>query len=190
MSIDSPIAYDYMYVAVGSLNPVKIEAVRLAFLALWPNEAWRVEGVSVVSGVRDQPMSDEESIQGARNRATLAREKLDADYGIGLEGGIHEIGDLAFDCGWVAVRDRKGREGVGSTAKIPTPPRMMKMIKSGMELGVVNDLIFGTINSKQGDGHFGLMTKNVITRTSGYRDGVVMALSRFVHPDLFEDDKQ
>lgn len=175
-------------IAVGSLNSVKIEAVRLAFSALWPDEAWRVEGVGVPSGVRDQPMSDEESIRGVRNRATLAREKLDADYGVGLEEGIHEIGDLAFDCGWVTVRDRNGREGIGSTAKISTPPRMMKMIKSGMELGAVNDVVFGAVNSKHGDGHFGLMTKNVITRTSGYRDGVVMALSRFVHPDLFEGD--
>ncbi len=179
-----------MYVAVGSLNPVKIEAVRLAFLALWPDETWRVEGVNVPSGVSDQPMSDEESIRGARTRATRALKAFSADFGVGLEGGLHQIGKRYFDCGWVAVCDREGREGMGSTARIPTPPRMIKMIKSGMELGAVNDIVFGTANSKQGDGHFGLMTKNVITRISGYRDGVVMALSRFVHPDLFEDDKE
>jgi len=54
-----------------------------------------------------------------------------------------------------------------------------------MELGVANDVVFGSTNSKQGEGHFGLMTKNVITRSDGYMQGVVMALSRFVHPHLF-----
>ena len=176
-----------MKIAVGSQNPVKIEAVRLAFEELWPEERWVVEGVNVSSGVSDQPMSDEESIQGARNRAERSIKELHADYGVGLEGGLHQIGELYFDCGWVAVVDRQGIEGIGSTAKIPTPPRMVEMIKKGMEIGVVNDLIFGTQNSKQGDGHFGLMTKNVITRRSGYRDGVVMALSRFVHPELFNE---
>jgi len=58
-------------------------------------------------------------------------------------------------------------------------------ILQGMELGVANDVVFGSTNSKQGEGHFGLMTKNVITRSDGYMQGVVMALSRFVHPHLF-----
>lgn len=55
-----------MKVAVGSLNPVKIEGTRAAFEALWPEEQWDVEGVNVNSGVSDQPMSDGESIKGAR----------------------------------------------------------------------------------------------------------------------------
>ena len=172
-------------VAVGSENPVKIEAVRLAFLAVWPDEEWEIIGVAVESGVSDQPMSDEESIAGARNRARRARAARDADYGVGLEGGLHKIGEDFFDCGWIAVVDCEGREGIGSTVKVPTPPRIVAMIKQGMELGVANDIVFGATNSKQSEGHFGLMTKGAITRTSGYRDGVIMALTRFIHPELF-----
>lgn len=52
-------------VAVGSTNPVKIEASKLAFEAVWPKRVFEVEGVSVSSGVSDQPMSDQESITGA-----------------------------------------------------------------------------------------------------------------------------
>lgn len=174
-----------MKVAVGSENPVKIEAVRLAFAAVWPDDAWEVAGAAVASGVSDQPMSDEESILGARNRARRARAAADADFGVGLEGGLHRIGEYFFDCGWIAVVDREGREGIGSTAKVPTPPRIVAMIQQGMELGVANDIVFGTTNSKQSEGHFGLMTKGAITRTTGYRDGVIMALARFIHPGLF-----
>lgn len=174
-----------MKVAVGSQNPVKIEATRRAFEALWPEEAWEVFGIDASSGVSLQPMSDEESIRGARNRARQALERTGADYGVGLEGGLHKIGAYYFDCGWVVAINREGDEGIGSTARIVTPPRIIKLILEGMELGAANDAVFGVTNSKQGEGHFGLMTKNVITRSDGYMQGVVMALSRFVHPHLF-----
>ncbi len=53
------------------------------------------------------------------------------------------------------------------------------------ELGEALDKIFNRINTKQAEGHFGLMTNKVITRTQGYRDGVIMALARFIQPQLF-----
>lgn len=176
-----------MKVAVGSHNPVKIEAVRIAFSTVWPDEHWEVFGTAVSSGVADQPMSDEESIRGAGNRARAAREISRADWGVGLEGGLHEINGQYFDCGWVTVIDAVGSEGIGSTVRILTPPKIMELIHGGKELGEANDMVFGTANSKQQEGHFGLMTRNAITRTGGYRDGVIVALSRFVHPHLFED---
>lgn len=174
-----------MKVAVGSKNPVKIAAVKEAFEKVFPEEQWEVEGIEVSSGVPDQPMSDEESITGARNRANRSLKDLNADYGVGLEGGLQEINGLWFDNGWIVVMNKKGAEGVGSTVKMPTPAKLMDLIHQGIELGIANDMVFKTKNSKHAEGHFGLMTKNAITRTSGYRDGVIAALSRFVHPDLF-----
>ena len=174
-----------MKVAVGSQNPVKIEAARLAFAALWPEENWEVSGVAVASGVASQPMSDEESIIGARNRAHAARKLFSADYGVGLEGGLQKIGEHYFDCGWAVIVNRQGTEGVGSTVRIMTPPKIMNLIHSGLELGHANDQIFGTVNSKQAEGHFGLMTNDIITRAQAYRDGLIVALSRFLHEGLF-----
>lgn len=173
-----------MKIAVGSKNRVKIEAVRQAFVALWPDEKWQVEGVDVGSGVSDQPMSDEESIKGAHNRARKALKELGADYGVGLEGGLQKTGDHWLDCGWIVVVDKEGNEGIGSTVKMIVPKKMMDLIHKGEELGVVCDIVFDMKDLKQGVGHFGLMTKNQITRTTGYRDGVIAALSYFVHPNL------
>jgi len=175
-----------MKVAVGSENPVKIEAVKRAFGSVWPNKNWHVSGVVVSSGVSDQPMSDEESIKGATQRARQVLRICKADYGVGLEGGLQKIGKLWFDCGWMVVIDKKGRVGIGSSARIQTPPKMMKLIKKGKELGEVNDILFKKKNSKQKEGHFGIMTKNAITRADGYKDGVIMALSRFIQPKVFE----
>lgn len=173
-----------MKVAVGSKNRVKIKSVKLAFEALWPDKKWQVEGVDVDSGVPDQPMSDEESIRGAHNRARKALKELRADYGVGLEGGLQKTGDHWLDCGWIVVLDNNGNEGIGSTVKMVVPGKMMKLIHEGQELGVACDIIFDVEDARQGAGHFGLMTKNQITRTSGYKDGVIAALSYFVHPNL------
>jgi non-canonical (house-cleaning) NTP pyrophosphatase len=67
-----------------------------------------------------------------------------------------------------------------------TPPKVMRLIRKGIELGVADDMIFKTKNSKHSGGHFGLMTDNAVTRSAMYRDGVISALSRFIHPEVYE----
>jgi inosine/xanthosine triphosphatase len=173
-------------IAVGSKNPSKLEAVRSAFQAVWPNEEWQALGVDVKSGVSDQPMSDEESIRGATQRARLALEMIpEAEYSVGLEGGIQKLADQYFDCGWVVVMNGQGELGIGSSAKMPVPAKIMELVFQGTELGFADDQIFGKEMSKHGTGHFGSMTNDVLTRSAAYKDGLVAALSRFIHPDLF-----
>lgn len=175
-----------MLVAVGSRNPVKIEAASAGFGAIWPETAWRVEGVDVASGVSDQPMSNAESIRGARNRATLARERLDADYGAGIESGLAEIEGIWFTTGWVVIVDREGREGLSSSMIRPVPLTSLELVLQGVELGHANDQVFGRHNSKQGTGLIGLLTNDVLTRQGVFRDAVISALARFLHPDHFD----
>ncbi len=171
-----------MKVAVGSKNPVKIAAAKAAFKKVWPEKKWEVVGVDVPSGVSDQPMSDKESIKGASNRARRALKEVGADFGVGMEGGLQKIGETWFDCGWMVVEDKKGRKGVASSVRMETPRKLMKLIKEGKELGEANDILFGRRNSKQAEGHFGLMTDNIITRKHGYQDAIVIALARFIQP--------
>ncbi len=173
-----------MLVAVGTQNPVKIESVRLAFAASWPTEDWIVRGCSVDSAVANQPMSDDEARQGAKTRAVNAIATLNADYGVGLEGGLQQVDDDWFNCGWVHVVDPNGRQGIGATLKMIVPPALMKIVFNGHELGHACDLVFDSTNTKQDNGHFGLMTNNVIHRTGAFRDAVVAALASFLHPEL------
>ncbi len=175
-----------MNVAVGSKNPAKLKAVKLAFKKVFLDAKIHIFGVSITSVVSNQPMSDEESIIGATHRAKQSIAKMNADYGVGLEGGLHTIAGRWFDSGWCVIVDRDGHEGIGDSIKMQTPIKLMNHIFAGKELGQANDIVFQTSNSKQKYGHFGLMTKNAITRTGGYRDAVIAALSRFIHPSLFE----
>jgi len=73
-------------VAVGSTNPVKIAACRRVLETVVAGV--NVEGVAVASQVADQPFGDEETIRGAITRAKPARAALDADLGVGIEGGV------------------------------------------------------------------------------------------------------
>jgi|SRR3989344_9021651 len=175
-----------MKIAVGSENPIKIKAVKKAFVKVWPEGKWTVYGFAVKSGVSRQPMSDEECIKGARNRAGAALEKKEADFGVGIEAGLQKIGKDYFDCGWVVILHKNGKFGMASSARIWTPPKMMKHIFKGMELGDADDLIFQQKNSKQQIGHFGLLTNSNLTRLSIYTDAIISALAFFIHPEIYK----
>jgi inosine/xanthosine triphosphatase len=175
-----------MKIAVGSTNPVKINAVKLAFKKVFKNQKIIVKGIEVSSGITNQPMSDKESLKGAHNRAKKSLNEMNFDFGVGIEGGLQKIGNNWFDCGWVIVIDRKLTEGIGTSIRMQISSKMIKMVKTGLELGEVDDLLFKTNNSKQQQGHFGLMTNNLVSREKCYTDAVLSALSRFIHPEIFE----
>ena len=173
-----------MIVAVGSLNPAKIEAARLAFEALWPGSVEGVRGFDVSSGVAAQPMTDAETICGARNRATRAISLGQADYGVGIEGGLEQTEGSWFNSGWAVVVDRAGREGAGSTLRMLVPLTLMNLVLAGQELGEACDVVFGRTSASRSEGFVGLMTGNAIHRAGALCDAVIAALTPFVHPAL------
>jgi non-canonical (house-cleaning) NTP pyrophosphatase len=127
-------------------------------------------------------MSDDEALQGVRNRASRAMDALNSDFGVGLEGGLQRIGNDWFNSGWVVIKYRAGAEGIGTTLRMMVPHSLMTYIHTGHELGTACDLVFQKINSKQTQGYFGMMTNGFITRTSAFSDAIVAALSVFIQP--------
>lgn len=170
-------------VAVGSANPVKLGAVR-AVLA-WAAPAATVEPITVPSGVPDQPFGDEDTIRGARNRARAAREALDADLGVGLEGGVVDGPDGMRSCAWCVVVHRDGREGVGGSLAMPLPDAVATMIRGGMELGHAMDALVAARGTKHGKGAVGILTNGRIDRQGAYEVLVTYALAPFVTPALY-----
>lgn len=174
-------------IIVGSTNPTKIDAARQAFESVWPEERFEAEGVKVDSGVSDQPMTFDETIRGAKNRARAAMLLHEADFAVGLEAGLEEYSEGWFESGWVAVLDADGNFGVGSSAVMPIPEPIMKGIRKGKELGEVIDELTGRTGVKHQEGFFGLISCGTITRTSAFKDGTVLALARFARPEFFEE---
>lgn len=172
-----------MRVLVGSTNPVKIEAVREAFIKYYPE--CEVVGVEVESGVAGQPMSEEETIRGAKNRARVALE-VGGDYGVGLEGGVTEIDGKMFECAWVVVRSRVGVDGLGGGLYFELPPKVAEEIRNGGELGPIMAKVM-KYDVKRTNGAIGVLTKDRLDRKSAYVQIVLSALVKFVSEEWYGD---
>jgi inosine/xanthosine triphosphatase len=175
-----------MKVIVASENPVKINAIRAAFAEMFPDELFDFGGVTVLSGVSDQPRDDEETLRGAMNRlAAVEAAAPDADYWAAIEGGVEDKGGEMEVFAWIVVKDTKGRVGKGRAGTFFVPPRVAALIRGGMELGHANDAVFNKKNSKQGAGAVGLLTDDLITRTTYYIHPAILALIPFKNPELY-----
>lgn len=171
-------------VAVGSTNPVKVGAVRAVLASLAPAAA--IVALSVPSGVRDQPIGDDETIRGAVARAA-ARAQTDADLGVGIEGGVVEMPDGGMrTCAWAAIVGRDGRRGIGGSLAMPLPARVAAMVRDGLELGHAMDRLIGEHNTKHGLGAVGILTAGVVDRQRAYEVLVSYALAPFLTTALYD----
>lgn len=176
-----------MKIVTASQNPVKIAAVQAGFSAMFPNEVLEIEGANASSGVKDQPMSEQEALEGATNRADdVAKLFPDTDYFIGIEGGIEDKNSEMHSFAWVVVRDKKGTYGKGKTGEFILPPKVRELILSGLELGNADDVVFGQSNSKQKNGAVGILTKDAVDRTSFYTQAVIFALIPFINSKHYQ----
>lgn len=173
-------------VAVGSKNPVKISAAKLAFAKVFYNTAVTAVGYDVDSGVASQPINDETIMRGACNRAMrVAKQNPQADYHVGFEGGIVTSGGLWFVRAWVAILGDNGVFHYGSTQSFALPQKMALQIQQGKTLEEIVDDLFGRTKSATREGYFGIMTDGAITRTDAYRDACIVALIQTLHPEPF-----
>tara|TARA_B110000438_G_C15532164_1_gene528911 strand:+ start:152 stop:688 length:537 start_codon:yes stop_codon:yes gene_type:complete len=172
-------------VIIASKNPVKINATKLAFEQMFPEKVFQFEGVNVSSDISDQPMSDNETLSGAMNRSNNAKaEYMDADYWIGIEGGVHKKDNEMQVFAWISIQSNE-IEGKARTATFDLPKKIIELIDSGMELGDADDIIFSRKNSKQKNGAVGILTGDLIDREKYYIHAIIMALIPFNNVDLY-----
>ncbi|OGM31513.1 inositol monophosphatase [Candidatus Woesebacteria bacterium RIFCSPHIGHO2_01_FULL_44_21] len=174
-------------VVVASANPVKINTTEIGFAKMFPEVLFKVEGISAPSGVSDQPMSEEETMIGATNRANnVAKLVPNADYWVGIEGGLEERNGGMEGFAWIVVKSKNGKFGKGRTGAFFLPKKVVQLIKQGKELGEADDIVFGLKNSKQANGAVGILTGDVLTRTTFYEPAVILALIPFKNPRLYD----
>jgi inosine/xanthosine triphosphatase len=172
-------------VIIASSNPAKIEAVREGFSKVFPNEEFEYEGIAVPSNVSDQPMGNTETLTGAINRADNAKTAAPkADYWVGLEGGVEDNEHGLRSIVWICVKSND-QEGFAQPGSFYLPPKVAELVKGGMELGLADDIVFKTKNSKHNEGAVGHLTHNLYSRAQYYAIGVELALVPFINPDLY-----
>lgn len=176
---------DKLLVLVGSKNPVKISSTEDAFTRAF-NKSFLVEGINAASGVPEQPVGNRETLLGAKNRAMNSRDVFpEANYWVGIEGGVEEDEKGMFAFAWIFIIDKMGKTSQSKTGTFYLPSKVAMLVNEGMELGKTDDMLFEQDNSKQQGGSVGILTRGAVDRTEYYRQAIILALVPFLNEDLF-----
>jgi len=162
-------------IAIGTKNPAKVDAIIQGFDGTEAN----FHPTSVSSGVSAQPFSDEETIQGAINRAKSALEKIGADLGIGLEGGVVETEFGMFLCNWGAIVDQDNDPIIAGGARILLPSEIARELKKGIELGDVMEDFTKQKDIRKAEGAIGIFTNQHVNRKDMFTHVVKLLVGQF-----------
>lgn len=172
-------------IAVGSENPVKVEAVKLAAQRLYGDAD--VRGFAVASGVAEQPF-EEETWEGARTRARMALAAWgEADFGVGLEAGLFEtpaVGGL-LDVQACVVLDRVGRFTYGQGPGFAYPDDISEELRKGASVGEVVSRVSGVDDVGRKEGAIGWLSRGHVTRTQLSEPAVLMAFLPRLRPEIY-----
>jgi len=169
-----------MNINVGSKNRAKVEAVE-EILKEYPHLAdTHVKAIGTESGVANQPLSLDETMQGAMNRAKGAWN--DCDYSIGLESGLMRV--PASKTGYMdvcvcAIYD--GREfhfGLSSAWEFPDKRILDSMLGEGLDMSQAINKFGLTKNPGIGseEGAIGILTKGRLDRKEYTKQALRTAL--------------
>ncbi|UZD21456.1 inosine/xanthosine triphosphatase [Algoriphagus halophytocola] len=172
-------------IIVGSKNPVKIACTEIAFAETF-NRNYLVNGISAASQVPDQPHGDKETYLGAKNRVMNAKRTFpEADYWVGIEGGVADDDNGMYAFAWIYIEDKAGKHGKAKTGTFYLPQAVADLVHAGLELGKADDQFFSQHNSKQQGGSVGILTKGVLTRQSYYSQAIILALIPFINKEIY-----
>ncbi|GAC1392141.1 MAG: inosine/xanthosine triphosphatase [Candidatus Saccharimonadales bacterium] len=175
-----------MNIVLGSENMPKRRAVESAFTKAFPELDVSVICLKTNSGVSSHPISASEALHGAINRVNHAHSKVPhADYYVGIEGGLLQADNRAWEIGWVAIRNAEGVMATGLSAGIEIKGHILQAILGGTELNDVLEDIYGRSNIGNSSGFYGLATDDIVTRQQAYAHGLHFAISQFKHPELY-----
>jgi inosine/xanthosine triphosphatase len=185
-------------IAVGSTRRPKLNAVKEAALAIAPlfeeGATLEVEGYEVESGVRHTPASRDELMQGARQRAEAVQQHLQAkatgaSYFVGLEGGLDVVvGNglkRVFLESWAYASD--GSAGhFGCSGSIELPEALAEEVLSrGTELSAAIDGFAGEVGIRDGQGAWGVLSRNLISRQESFRLAAIAAFAPFYNAKIY-----
>ncbi|MBI4456176.1 MAG: DUF84 family protein [Acidobacteria bacterium] len=189
-----------MKIAIGTLRELKVEAVREAF-ELFKSQLLRDDEVAeylpydVSSSAPRMPTSMKELMEGAQSRAEslilqLKKEKSEADFYVGMEGGFHVIEDrgkrMTFLQSWAFVTD--GHRGyLGSSGNILVPSRIATtVLDRGVELGIAIDRFAKETNIRSKQGTWGILTQDILTRKHSFVIALICAFAPFYNKKAYE----
>jgi inosine/xanthosine triphosphatase len=172
-----------MLVIIGSTSPVKVNATKQAFETYF--DKVRVKGIKVPSKIKPFPTSDEETFQGALNRVNAASEQIQAEYYVGLEGGLQNLKGYTL-VKQIAVIKKGDQISVGLSSGYTAPESLIKQLDMTSDKSRnILDKYFGKKEILSKEGVIGVLTNEILNRTLISRDAVICALTRFINPQYY-----
>jgi inosine/xanthosine triphosphatase len=178
-----------MLIAIGTKNAAKIQGFTTIIKKVWKNSEFIA--VETVSKISKQPLTIEEVITGAVNRANYALSLVKtAEYAAGIEGGVFRNNYGMFLGGWVALLRKNGELGIGSSAFVEVPKDLAYRLENGEEMGPITQELFNDDKNKirHSNGTSGILTNNLYTRFREFEDATRCALAKFVAPEYYTED--
>jgi inosine/xanthosine triphosphatase len=170
-------------IAVGSTNASKIGAVEMAAGQFLPNVL--ALPADVESDVPDQPWGDEQTAQGAENRARAALNLVAGDIAVGIESGVAEgPGGRLYAVSWAVAVDQQGRLGIGSSERFPLPSDVADRLRAGNgELGnVIDEMLPNTAGRARLVGAVNVISGSRRDRLDLLTVAVIHALADLIEP--------
>ena len=192
-----------MKVAVASTREPKVEAVK---------EAWEVFAAKILedsdesvnflaydvsNGVPAMSLNVCDLMAGARGRVEnlilqLKREKVEADFYIGLEGGFNVVDSQGprrqvFLGSWAYVSD--GYHGFfGHSGGVAVPARLADpVIDREIELGIIIDRFCEQKNVRSSQGTWGILTRDILTRKHSFVIALIAAFAPFYNREAYSN---
>lgn len=182
-----------MIIAIASTRAPKVAGVRRAFAKAASMLPVDQAGITftmhtVESGVADTPKSIEELTRGALMRARTLADRLgaEADYCIGVEGGLFTVGGKVFLQSWSCICDAT-RHAFGSSGGIEIPAALARAVmEEGADLGVVVDGFAEQHDVRSKQGTWGILTNDLVTREDSFELATFSALMPFFNLSMYD----
>jgi pantetheine-phosphate adenylyltransferase len=174
-------------VAVGSANPVKVEAVG-AELGTILGAKVEVRGFGVGSGVPEQPRGAE-TLAGARLRARSAREAWpECDYAVGVEAGLIRYPEerIHLEAQACVTVDRNGWETHGWGPGFEYPAWVTERALRGEMVSSILGPVAKDPRIGSTTGAIGYLSGGRLDRTALTQQAVLMAFLPRIRRDLYQ----
>lgn len=190
------LAVNSIIIAVGSTNEAKVLAVKESLLDSPSFLHAKVISVATDSGVSDQPLSLQETIQGAKNRAKNAFNLCDScKLGFGIESGLIEASDVStgfLHTSACSIYDGKNYY-TGLSTSFEVPPKILELVldkKMDLTEACLEAKITSNVNIGSTDGLIGILTNGKIDRKKYSKECVIAAILQLENAQWYVDKEE
>ena len=190
-----------MKIAIGSTLQPKVEAVKEAWevfsskILIDQDEEIFFSSYDVSNGHSAMPLNLSELMEGTQDRVEnlmlqLKKEKTEADFYVGLEGGFNVINDRGprrqvFLESWAYVCDGyRGFFGNGGGLHIPSSIAG-PVIDRGLDLEIVMDRLGDPHQRVSSRGTWEVLTQDLLNRKRSFVLALIAVFAPFYHPQAY-----